>query len=159
MAPGAAPMMADRVEALINARQSVSERDGKAWSFRRALGLEGPRPSRAGAKRKPEPAGLHALVKLQRADGSWELTKDFAAVIGHPLAELESIARVLSSDPDGSRAWATALALAWLRKEASEDAAIWQMLGAKAAKWLDGVAARPTSGKEWMEEASSYLQP
>jgi len=32
------------------------------------------------------------------------------------------------------------------------------MLAAKATMWLDGVAARPASGKDWIEEATSFLR-
>src|SRR5262249_59093192 len=34
------------------------------------------------------PQGLHALVGLQRADGSWELTPEFARILGRTLGNL-----------------------------------------------------------------------
>jgi hypothetical protein len=130
---------------------------GRAWSFSRMLGLSQGPSSDPRRKLPSQPTGLHALVKLQRADGSWELTQELADIIGRSFADLDSVRRTVSSGRNGSRAWATALALAWLARFASKDAAVWRMLGAKATAWLDAVVDKPASGKDWMEEAASFL--
>lgn len=153
----AAPaLMMDRIGRSSSGKQRGSGGDANAWSIGRVFGLSKRRPT-APRRHHPQPTGLHALVKLQRADGSWELTQELADGIGRSFAELDSMARSLSSSRDASRAWATALALAWLARFASKDAAIWQMLGAKATAWLDAVVTRPASGRDWIEEAAAFL--
>jgi hypothetical protein len=84
---------------------------------------------------------LDRLVALQRADGSWDLTSDLADVLGRPLAELDKMIPAAGGDPTSARrAWATALALAWLeaRPELEHE---WEMLADKARDWLGRVAA------------------
>ena len=68
----------------------------------------------------PPPPPFIALVTLQRADGSWELTAEFAEVIGLSLDAIEQDMRGAIGRPADIRlAWATALALAWLRDHAA----------------------------------------
>jgi len=75
---------------------------------------------------------LDGLVALQRANGSWHLTGDFAARVGVELDRLQS-ARPKAIDPD---AWATLVALAWLGAHASAERLEWQGLAGKAETWL-----------------------
>ena len=103
-------------------------------------------------------APMHALVKLQRADGSWDLTKELAAVIGQTLRDLERALSLTTGDPsDVRRAWATALALAWLEREAHDAEAEWRMLAGKARKWLESVRAVPPVGTAWIAAATTFL--
>ncbi|MFO7691826.1 MAG: hypothetical protein R6V57_01955 [Vicinamibacterales bacterium] len=67
-------------------------------------------PSRAQAVRP-----LDVLVQLQRADGSWDLTAEFAGFVSLTLRRLEKELRHATGDSDRARsALATALAIAWL---------------------------------------------
>ena len=103
-------------------------------------------------------AAMHALVNLQRADGSWDLTKELAAVIGQKLRDLERELSPTTGDPsDVRRAWATALALAWLEREAHDAEAEWRMLAGKARKWLESVRAVPPVGTAWITAATTFL--
>jgi hypothetical protein len=100
---------------------------------------------------------LDRLVALQRADGSWELTQELADVLGTRLAELESgIARASGDRDEIRRAWATALALIWLKIEASNEVGEWLLLENKARQWLSGCKARPAAG-EWLEQAAAFF--
>lgn len=104
------------------------------------------------------PVPMHRLVSLQRADGSWDLTTALAAAMGQTLLRLEEgLAGATGSPDDVRRAWATALALAWLREHAGDVEAQWRLLGAKAAKYLDGVAARAPGGASWIDAATAFL--
>ena len=80
---------------------------------------------------------LDRLVALQSADGSWDLTPEFAEIIGRSLDELEA---ELRGAPGGRvvarRVAATSLALEWLEREATADRAEWEMLAEKARRWL-----------------------
>jgi Ca-activated chloride channel family protein len=106
----------------------------------------------------PVPAGMHELVALQRADGSWELTPALAAVLGHELADLEAaLAGATGSRDDARRAWATALALVWLREHARDAGDEWRLLGAKARRWLDDVQAAPAGRLPWLEAAAHLV--
>ncbi len=90
---------------------------------------------------------LDRLVALQSADGSWDLTEEFAEIIGRSLDELEA---ELRGAPGGRavarRIAATSLALEWLEREATAERAEWEMLAEKARRWLaahDAPPARP----------------
>jgi Ca-activated chloride channel family protein len=103
-------------------------------------------------------ARMHALVALQRADGSWDLTPDFAAAIGHDLAPLESPLRgVIGNADEARKAWATALALAWLDTHAHDVEDQWRLLAAKGRGWLRGVSARLADGTGWAEAGTTFL--
>ena len=52
------------------------------------------------------------------------------------------------------KAWATALALGWLRHCARHVEHEWWMLAAKVRKWLDGVEAVPPGEGAWVNEAA-----
>jgi hypothetical protein len=114
-------------------------------------------PQRSYSQRPP---GLDFIATLQDADGSWWLTEQLAEVLGRELAEIQRALEGASGDQTlVSRAWATALALAWLQLNASEWQDEWQYLGAKARKWLDDVDARPRGGRTWIDLARRFLSP
>ena len=106
----------------------------------------------------PAPAGMHALIALQRADGSWDLTHELAVLIGRELRELEAaIANATGSADEIRRAWATALAVAWLQLHASGVEDEWRLLVAKARKWIDAAGAAPEGGSGWVDVALRAL--
>jgi hypothetical protein len=111
-----------------------------------------PPPSHA-----PKPAPMVALVTLQRADGSWSLTPELADAIGHDLAALQAHVRdAIGTRPGIEAAWATALALAWLRENAADFEDEWRLLAAKARQWLSRSPARPAGGRTWVELATAF---
>ena len=85
---------------------------------------------------------LDRLVALQSADGSWDLTPEFAAVIGRELDELERDASGLArTRAVARRVLATGLALEWLEANAAVERAEWEMLAEKARRWLSARTA------------------
>jgi Ca-activated chloride channel family protein len=103
------------------------------------------------------PAGMDALVALQAADGSWDLTAQLAAILGRRLPEIETaLPGASGAEPLMRKAWATALALAWLELHASALEDEWHLLGTKARKWIDEVAA-VSAGWIWVGEARRFL--
>jgi hypothetical protein len=90
------------------------------------------------------PRDLDRLVALQSADGSWDLTPEFAEIIGRSLDELEA---ELRGAPGGRavarRVAATSLALEWLEREATAERVEWEMLAEKARRWLASHGASP----------------
>jgi hypothetical protein len=109
---------------------------GRVWRSRsqstdtRTFGMRSATASRA----------MDRLVALQRADGYWDLDEPLAAILGLPLKDL--VGRLPgTSKPDDEirRAWATALALSFLSRQASSSGAEWDMLAAKAGRWLGSV--------------------
>jgi hypothetical protein len=102
---------------------------------------------------------MYRLVNLQRADGSWELTDEHADAIGRELRDVKSALANVTGDAEENhaKAWATALALAWLRRDASDLEAEWKMLASKGEQWLATHAVRPIDGPEWIQRARAFL--
>ncbi|HVD91613.1 MAG TPA: VIT domain-containing protein [Vicinamibacterales bacterium] len=115
-----------------------------------------PRPSRASGP--VAPPAMQILVRLQHADGSWDLTRELADAIGQELEVLQSVlGRATGDRRDIERAWATALALAWLRRHATDVETEWQMLGAKARASLDEASARFGVNTSWLDAAERFV--
>jgi hypothetical protein len=110
----------------------------------------------------PSPAGtpardqMHALIALQRADGSWDLTGELAQAVGCSPGELESAAPA-PLHGDARRAWATAVALEWLRTRASGEEDLWRLLAAKAGRWLAHASSTSERGIAWIDGARAFL--
>jgi Ca-activated chloride channel family protein len=138
---------------------------GPAWlaaeepAFHETSPAPGPSARWGRAPRTPvPPPGMDELVALQRADGSWALDAPFASAIGRSLVDLEAVLTGASgSAEDVRRAWATALALAWMQIHAEDVAVEWRMLGAKAQRWIENVAAIPPGGRTWIDRAREFL--
>ena len=100
---------------------------------------------------------MHALIALQRADGSWDLTSELAVAIGHDLATIE--ASVPSLDPrDNSTArmaWATALAVCWLQQYANAFETEWRAVADKSRLRLKAFPA-PADGSTWLAAAARF---
>jgi Ca-activated chloride channel family protein len=110
-----------------------------------------PRPSAA------EDA-MHALIALQRADGSWELTDDLARAVGCRLGELEAALSGAPGGPDMVRAaWATTLALAWLELHAADSKDEWRLLANKARSWLAGAMSAGAGGDSLVRLAGRFV--
>jgi hypothetical protein len=98
------------------------------------------------------------LIGLQGADGAWHLDQALADALTLPLPELQRrLAGAIGDSAEASRAWATALALAFLGRECSSNRDEWELLAAKAKRWLAGVAARPPAGASWIDFAQTEL--
>jgi Ca-activated chloride channel family protein len=106
----------------------------------------------------PAKSTLDAIVALQRANGYWELTPEFAEAIGFDLRQVHAaLPRVSGDRAEARRAWATVLALAWLRAHAADAHDQWRLLADKACAWLDTVAVVPADGGAWTEAAAAFL--
>jgi hypothetical protein len=106
-------------------------------------------------RRRAAPVRLHdVLVTLQAADGSWDLTPEFARAIGVEFDQLLAALAGAAGNPKlAARALATALAVAWLEANASGARTEWDMLAAKASRWLTACSATPASGEAWADLA------
>lgn len=101
---------------------------------------------------------LTRLIALQRADGSWELTKELAEILGRRLKELEAAVPQATGDrEEAGRAWATALALASIESGFSAWRLECALLKKKAGKWLRSCKAQLVTGEDWTEAASRFL--
>ncbi|XP_054848954.1 von Willebrand factor A domain-containing protein 5A-like [Eublepharis macularius] len=85
---------------------------------------------------KKEEPPLLRLVSLQNADGSWVLDSGLADLLGLSEAEISSKAPGQVTPT----VWATVLAILWLHSKAAEQSDEWQLLEAKALRWLQGNA-------------------
>src|SRR5262249_34579140 len=102
---------------------------------------------------------LDRLAALQRADGSWDLTKELAEAVGKTLGELREALRGAEGDAtETERALATALAVVWLELKAADARDEWLLLAAKAERWLEAVQARPATGGDWHARAVDLLR-
>ena len=118
-----------------------------------------PSAPRVDASADPLRTRTYRLVNLQRADGSWELTDELADAIGLAPGDVESALAVVTGGGEERHAttWATALALAWLAREASQLEPEWRMLASKGQQWLEAHASGPIDGPEWMRRAKAFL--
>ena len=98
----------------------------------------------------PVDRGLQRLIRLQAANGTWDLTRELADLIGRPLDVLE---REVEGTGVSRTAWATALAIAWLRRHAADARDEWEMLAGKAEHWLATSAPPRADGRLWIERA------
>jgi hypothetical protein len=121
------------------------------------LRVELSRPDAAPPPRTSSPRPLDLLISLQESDGSWGLTRELAEAVGVRLERVRSQLGTLLAQDEACRAWATALALAWLEHEAPGLVVEWRLLARKAERWLDGVTVKSQSGLEWKEEARRFL--
>jgi Ca-activated chloride channel family protein len=111
----------------------------------------------AGIRRETS-RGVDALVVLQRADGTWDLDDALASFLGKRPRQLKKKLEGATGDPEvAARAWATALALAWLERNAADSRAEWELLADKAKGWLSRCGATLSTGEEWLEAASRAL--
>lgn len=159
--PSARPMVGGAISAL-RARASSITPPTSDWGFEHRVteyfqdDLE-PAFSRSRPHRTA-PSGMQALIRLQAADGSWELGADLAHIINRKLRDLQSALNGASgADDEVQRAWATALALAWLLEHGPDVEDEWRMLGEKAQRWLDRTTVVPPSGSTWLDAAQRYL--
>jgi Ca-activated chloride channel family protein len=114
--------------------------------------------SLAGKLARRAPRRVDDLVVLQRADGSWDLDEALASVLGKRLKKLQKTLKDATGDPgEAARAWATALALAWLEANATDSRTEWELLAEKAKAWLSRCGAKLASGEDWLEAASPAL--
>jgi hypothetical protein len=106
------------------------------------------------------PRELDRLVVLQRADGSWDLDENLAAILGVRIRKLQKKLEGALGDPgEAARAWATALALAWLESHATDSREEWELLADKAKAWLLQCGVRLAGGEEWLSAATAALTP
>jgi len=125
-------------------------KDAFKW-LRRPAASEEPTPEVARSSTR----AVDRLVALQRADGSWELDQALADVLGMPLSDLVAATNGSNGHTDDvRRAWATALALVFLEKRAASSRAEWELLAAKAHRWLTSVRALPPGGGTWIDHAA-----
>jgi Ca-activated chloride channel family protein len=115
----------------------------------------------APARTKLAAGGMLRVVGLQHADGSWDLTPEFAAAIASDLAAIEVTLATMhagSASPAGDRrAWATALAVAWLGRHATGAKDEWSVVDRKARAWLDANSGSLTA-QEWLTAATEFLE-
>ena len=111
---------------------------------------------RSGADASLRPLDL--LVLLQAADGSWDLSDELADLLGCALSTLE--AALHGAAADGAtirRAWATALALAFLELRVANAEDEWALLAGKARAWLGQCGAVSPTGEPWIVLAKLIL--
>jgi hypothetical protein len=105
------------------------------------------------------PSGIvNRLILLQSADGSWDLTEELADLLESSLPRLEGELRHLSGDAATiRRAWATALALAFLETHAADTRDEWALLADKGRRWLDRCNVASPTGRPWIALAQHVL--
>jgi hypothetical protein len=108
--------------------------------------------------RRPPSSRTQALIVLQTAEGFWDLENELASIIGRGLEDLRSAIKD-AAGPQAlvARAWATALALAWLELNAGDTRDEWRMLSEKARRWLDRAAILPPDGVDWLRAAHRFI--
>ncbi|XP_040191530.1 von Willebrand factor A domain-containing protein 5A-like isoform X1 [Rana temporaria] len=79
-----------------------------------------------------ETPALYRLISLQKADGSWEASSEFATILGIP----ENFAESCPVSNVGGSVWATALAVIWLHSSCLDQRDEWELLEGKAVSWV-----------------------
>jgi hypothetical protein len=113
---------------------------------------------RLGESGGPPGRPLDRLILLQAADGSWDLTNELAEILGCSLPNLEDALGDAAGDgPTIRRAWATALALAFLELQVASAADEWALLAGKARTWLGQCGVVSPTGEPWVVMARRIL--
>ena len=103
---------------------------------------------------------LDRLIRLQHADGSWDLTQELLTIVNAVAPSSGLLSRLLSRiarGPEQEQALATALAVLWLQRTCPGYEAEWRLLADKARGWLG--RARPPKSGSWFEAAEDVLTP
>jgi len=142
--PQAASLSAPALPAKIDYRkwdgiELGCDNDENVYGTGRQLGSMASKGGVSPATQSKRTDKLAALVLLQSFEGLWQLDQGLAAAIGRPLSEL--------SPPEGiqPRAWATALALAFLATALAECEEEWVLLADKARMWLRSATGLDTA--------------
>ncbi|KAL6046730.1 von Willebrand factor A domain containing 5B1, variant 2 [Balamuthia mandrillaris] len=110
---------------------------------------------------------LSRLVTLQRANGSYALTQDLVSILRSASSSLtlQKLQTSIPSAPPSSppqteeeellRAWATALALAFLEVKLGALHMDWSMMAQKSKRWLAKVPG--VDSKAWLSAATKLL--
>jgi hypothetical protein len=155
-APAAFSLLGDASE--VHGDASLMQPDLDDVSFCVPAAAAPPRSLRVSSDAPVVERPFDGLVNLEHADGSWDLTNDFAKVLGQTLSELEAMLENATGDEDEvRRAWATALAVTWLEIEAGEWVDEWALLARKARKWLDRCPAKLARGESWLDAAANIV--
>lgn len=94
-------------------------------------------------------SAMMLLIEMQTFDGSWQLTDNFSKILGNTMDQLKRESPIVDID-----IWATALAVAFLRKNFLKQREEWEMVEEKALKWL---STKTNEGKDVLQEASKFL--
>ncbi|KAM6172515.1 von Willebrand factor A domain-containing protein 5A [Erethizon dorsatum] len=78
-------------------------------------------------------SGIVKLIFLQNANGSWDLNKHLAKVLG---LKLEDIKAAHPAEHVDSSVWATVLAVVWLHTNGMDQECEWDLLERKARAWI-----------------------
>jgi len=97
---------------------------------------------------------LQSLVLLQSFDGTWELTEELAVAIGFGI----TIGDMSSEKSISAKAWATALAVAFLQVALPSMAEEWEFVASKAQAWLTCEAGSATGSELIMAKAREKLK-
>lgn len=101
---------------------------------------------------------LDRLIELNRGDGSWNLNKTLAAILGRSLSDLEAPIKELRGNGwQIRRAWATGLALNYLETHQGDHRDEWELLAAKADAWLRACGVQVPIGDDWRAAAARFL--
>lgn len=100
---------------------------------------------------------LDRVVALQRADGSWDLTSEFAAAVGVNLKHLAAGVSHVAGADDARRLWATLVALAWLARHADDARDEWRLLARKAERWVSAAAGGAETLRTWQRAAVTLI--
>jgi len=103
-----------------------------------------------------ESGSLQQLILLQRANGSFQLTEDFAKMVGKSVKEItNSIPISLQQMKEKETIWATLLAIALFKQKYSEQQSKWKLLYNKATKFI--AKETTVSIESLIENAISFL--
>lgn len=98
------------------------------------------------------------LIRLQRADGSWELDEQLAAAIKRDLHDLEAALGADAGSAEARCVWATALAIAWLELNEGRAREQWELVEMKAKRWLARMAPALPGGAPWIAKTEEYVR-
>ena len=80
-------------------------------------------------------SSLSTIIDLQLANGSWEMSKDLADVIGKPTTKIQEACPVACKD-NMSAIWATIIVLSYLQLQQSSFKDEWELVALKAEGWM-----------------------
>ena len=122
-------------------RRAAPSRRGEPSFSKRVRSQESAPPELPRRSAPPATRRHDALVRLQRADGSWQLDRRLLDVIGVEQDRLVALAATVGGGAQGEAIVATLAAVAFLEAHASEHRDEWSSLAAKATRWVEAALA------------------
>jgi Ca-activated chloride channel family protein len=117
-----------------------------------------PEPAQEAFVEDPLREQMMALIMLQRADGSWDVSNHLERIVGYDRVKRGlDVVDAIPPLRGKHNVLATLIALAWFDRHAGHLHGEWEFVAAKGRQWLGQVFTDPSVVDRWVSEAATFL--